>query len=93
MTKSELIASIAGEAGITKAQAGVALATFVSSLKDSINETGKFTISGVGTFKKTHREQRTGVNRLGATAGQTWTSPAHNTVTFKPAPALKEAVN
>jgi nucleoid DNA-binding protein len=35
MTKSELIASIAGEAGITKAQAGVALATFVSSLKDS----------------------------------------------------------
>lgn len=87
MTKAELINAMAEDAGITKAQATKALESFTASLKDSVSA-GKFALPGVGTFKKAARGARTGT-----TNGVNWSKPAHNTVTFKAAPGLKEAVN
>lgn len=88
MTKSELINAMASDAGITKAQAAKALDAFQSALAEAVNGEGKFALPGVGTFKKAARGARTGT-----TNGKAWTKAAHNTVTFKAAPGLKDAVN
>lgn len=92
MTKTEIVDNMAQEAGITKAQATKALDAFVASLKQGVKKEGKFAISGVGTWKKTLRKARTGTTSLGG-ATKEWSVPAHNTVTFKASPQLKEAVN
>lgn len=92
MTKSDLIATMAANAGISKAQAAKALTAFEDSLTASVAKDGRFALSGIGTFKVAERGARSGVSQLGGTQ-KSWSTPAYKTVTFKAAPGLKDAVN
>jgi DNA-binding protein HU-beta len=62
MTKEELIAQIAEDAGTTKVQAKAALESFISSVKKALKKGGKLTMVGFGTFSVTQRKARTGRN-------------------------------
>ena len=50
MNKADLIEKIAGDAGVTKTQAGAALDSFVEAVTKSLKGGGKVTLVGFGTF-------------------------------------------
>ena len=89
MTKAELIEQIANDAGITKKEAGEALNSFVANVTNALKNEGKLTLTGFGTFVKSHRKAREGRNPQ---TGETIQIKAHNVVTFKPGKTLKDAV-
>lgn len=63
MTKAELIDQMATDANISKAAAGAALNSFMSSIANSLKKrNGKATLVGFGTFKKVYRKTRKGRN-------------------------------
>lgn len=63
MTKAELIDQMAKDANISKAAAGAALNSFMSSITNSLKKrNGKATLVGFGTFKKAYRKTRKGRN-------------------------------
>jgi DNA-binding protein HU-beta len=63
MTKAELIDQMAKDANISKAAAGAALNSFMSSIANSLKKrNGKATLVGFGTFKKVYRKTRKGRN-------------------------------
>lgn len=68
MNKAELVSKIAEDAGITKAQAGAALESFVDGVTKTLKKGGKLTLVGFGTFSVSKRAARTGRNpQTGAT--------------------------
>jgi DNA-binding protein HU-beta len=62
MTKVELVAKIAEEAGLTKVQAEKALNAFISTTTAAIKIGDKVTLVGFGTFSAVTRSARTGRN-------------------------------
>ena len=62
MNKSELIAKIAEDAGITKSQANTALDSFVEAVTKTLKGGGKVTLVGFGTFSVSKRAARNGRN-------------------------------
>ncbi len=62
MNKAELVDSIAGGAGITKAQAGAALDTFTDTVVKALKKGDKVTLVGFGTFSVSERSARSGRN-------------------------------
>ena len=57
MTKVELVEKMAKDAGITKAAAGTALASFIDGVTKALKKKdGKITLVGFGTFSKSHRK-------------------------------------
>lgn len=62
MTKTELIATIAEKAKLTKAQAESALAAFECTVTTELINDGKITLPGFGTFSSLSKEARTGRN-------------------------------
>ena len=53
MTKVELVEKMAKDAGITKAAAGAALASFIEGVTKALKKKdGKLTLVGFGTFSK-----------------------------------------
>ena len=62
MNKAELVSKIAEEAGITKAQAGAALESFVDGVTKTLKKGNKLTLVGFGTFSVSKRAARTGRN-------------------------------
>lgn len=62
MNKSELIAHIADEAGITKTQANTALDSFVDAVTKTLKKGDKVTLVGFGTFSVSKRAARNGRN-------------------------------
>jgi len=62
MTKVELVAKIAEDAGLTKAQAEKALNSFVATTTAAIKAGDKVTLVGFGTFSAVTRAARTGRN-------------------------------
>ena len=62
MNKSELVSKIADEAGITKAQAGAALESFVDGVAKTLKKGDKLTLVGFGTFSVSKRAARKGRN-------------------------------
>ena len=90
MTKAELIDQMAGEAGISKAEAAKALNSLMENITRAIKgKGGKITLPGLGTFSKVARKSRKGVNPA---TGEKITIKAHNAVRFKPGKALKDAL-
>lgn len=68
MNKGELIEKIAGDAGITKKQAGIALDSFTEAVAKTLKKGDKVTLVGFGTFSVSKRAARTGRNpQTGAT--------------------------
>jgi DNA-binding protein HU-beta len=90
MTKAELIETVAADAGISKKEAGEALASLINGITAALKKKdGKIAISGFGSFTKARRKSRKGVNPR---TGEKITIKAHNVIKFQAAKALKEAV-
>ncbi|ARU56308.1 MAG: HU family DNA-binding protein [Pseudomonadales bacterium] len=90
MNKSELIDAIAASADISKAAAGRALDSMVSSITDALKEGDQVTLIGFGTFAVKKRAARTGRNPQ--TGAEIKIAEA-NVPSFKAGKALKDAVN
>lgn len=90
MTKTELIARIAEQLDVSKKLAGEFVNSFVETVIDGTNKEGSVRIQGFGTFKKTARAARTGVNPQ---TKQPIKIPARNAVSFKVGTEFKKAVN
>ena len=90
MTKAELIAGIAKDAGISKTAAAAALDSFTTNVTKALKKkNGKVTLVGFGTFQKTRRKARKGRNPQ---TGEAIKIKAHNVVKFKVGKKLKAAV-
>ena len=90
MTKIELVEKMAKDAGITKAAAGTALASFIEGVTKALKKKdGKVTLVGFGTFSKARRKARKGRNPQ---TGKPISIKARNVVKFKAGKTLKDAV-
>jgi DNA-binding protein HU-beta len=90
MTKAELIDQVhgAGETGSKKETAALVQAVF-DSLATAIRDGKRFSFPGFGTFNVKDRAARQGRNPR---TGEAIQIPASRTVSFKPAPAFKDAL-
>ena len=90
MNKGDLINKVAEESGITKAQAGDAVATVFSSIENALKAGDKAAFIGFGTFSTSERAAREGRNPL---TGATIKIPKKTMIKFKAGKALVDAVN
>jgi DNA-binding protein HU-beta len=89
MTKAELIAGIAKQTGLTKADAERALNAFFDLSKSAIKKEGKLPLAGFGTFVVVERRARTGRNPQ---TGAPLKIKASKAVRFRPGKELKETL-
>ncbi|MFQ7190438.1 MAG: HU family DNA-binding protein [Megamonas funiformis] len=90
MNKSELVASVAEVAELTKKDAEKAVNAVFASVQKALVEDDKVQIIGFGTFEVRTRVARKGRNPQ---TGETIEIPASKNPVFKAGKALKEAVN
>ncbi|MEN6414852.1 MAG: HU family DNA-binding protein [Veillonellales bacterium] len=90
MNKTELVASVAEKAGITKKDAEKAINALFSSVEEALAQDDKVQIIGFGTFEVKSREERKGRNPQ---TGAEITIPASKTPVFKAGKGLKDIVN
>jgi len=86
MTKAELIAGIAQQTGLTKADAERALNAFFDLSKSAIKKERKLPLAGFGTFVVVERKARTGRNPQ---TGAPIQINASKVVRFRPGKELK----
>ncbi|MDO9528019.1 MAG: HU family DNA-binding protein [Syntrophales bacterium] len=89
MTKAELIAAIANDAGITKVAAAKALGSYMETVTQELKKNGKFGLVGFGSFKVVKRKARKGRNPQ---TGEEIKIKARKVVRFKPGMALTNKV-
>ena len=89
MTKEELVAKVAQDAGITKTQGANALKSILASIEKALAKGDKVSLVGFGTFSVTKRAAREGRNPA---TGAPIRIPAANVPKFKAGKKLKEAV-
>lgn len=91
MTKPEIIAAVAAEVGITKADAERAIKHTIQLIAGAIRKDGRIDIAGFGVFKlfKSAAVSRPNPQDRSKMVH----TPARNTVKFRPSPALKALVN
>ncbi|MGN1204925.1 MAG: HU family DNA-binding protein [Lachnospiraceae bacterium] len=90
MNKTELVAAMADQAGISKKDAEKALAAFTASVTDELKKGGKVQLVGFGTFEVVERKAREGRNPQ---SGKTMKIAASKAPKFKAGKALKDAMN
>ncbi len=90
MNKTELIASVAEKAGMTKKDAEKAVNAMVESIKGEVAGKSKVQIIGFGTFDFKHRAARKGKNPQ---TGAEIQIAAATVPVFKAGKAFKEEVN
>ncbi len=90
MNKAELVSTIAANAEITQAAAGLALECIMKSVEDTLKKDEKLLLVGFGTFSVIKRAARQGRNPQ---TGKTIDIPAKNVPKFKAGTKLTEAVN
>ena len=90
MNKSELVASLAEVAELTKKDAEKAVNAVFASVQKALVEDDKVQIIGFGTFEVRTRAAHKGRNPQ---TGETIEIPASKNPVFKAGKALKEAVN
>lgn len=90
MNKSQLIAKIAEDADLKKADAEKFLDAFIAAVKEVWAEGDKLQLVGFGTFEAKEREERAGINPA---TGEKITIPACKVPSFKPGKALKDEIN
>lgn len=86
MNKSEFIAAIAEEAGLTKADAKRAVDAFTEVITKSMKKGEEVRLLGFGTFSVSERAARMATNPQ--KPGQKIKVPAHKVVKFKPGASL-----
>ena len=90
MNKSDLVDAIADSAGLSKADAGRALDSFVDTVTGALKAGDGVSLVGFGTFSVRDRAARTGRNPR---TGETIQIKASKNPAFKAGKALKDAVN
>ena len=90
MNKTELVATIAEKAEISKKDAERALNAFTDMVSDALREGDKIQLVGFGTFEVSERAERTGRNPQ---SGETMVIPASKIPKFKAGKALKDVIN
>ena len=90
MNKTELIAAIAEQTGLSKKDAEAALNAFTDIVGDTLKKGGKVQLVGFGTFEVSERSARSGRNPQ---TGETIEIQASKAPKFKPMKSLKEKVN
>ena len=89
MNKAELITAMASKADLTKDQTTAALAALQSVITEELKNGEKVAIFSLGTFEVREHAARQGRNPA---TGETMTFAAKKVPAFKPAKALKDAV-
>lgn len=89
MNKSELIAAVAEQADLSKADAGKAIDALVEVIGAALKGNDKVSLVGFGTFAIRERAARTGRNPK---TGKTLKIEASKNPSFKAGKALKDAV-
>jgi DNA-binding protein HU-beta len=90
MNKGDLVAAVAGDAGISKSQAQAAVDSVLSNIEGSLASGGRVTLVGFGTFSVSQRSERMGRNPR---TGMPIRIPARKVARFTPGKALKDAIN
>ena len=90
MNKTELIAAVAEQAGISKKDAEKALKAFTDVVAEELKNGGKVQLVGFGTFEVSERAEREGRNPQ---TKKSITIPASKAPKFKAGKALKDMVN
>ncbi|MDG1517711.1 MAG: HU family DNA-binding protein [Flavobacteriales bacterium] len=90
MNKTELIESVALEAGLSKADAKRALDAFVSTTSKTLKSGGKVALVGFGSFSTSDRAERKGRNPK---TGAEIVIRAKKMVKFKAGSELSESLN
>ena len=89
MNKTELIAVLAQEAGVTQKTAEEVLKAFTSTVSHTLKSGEKVVVTGFGTFEVRHRVERQGKNPH---TEEPITVPAQNTPAFRAGKLLKATV-
>ena len=90
MNKNELIDAAVSDSGVSKADVTKVVDSVLGSITASMKKGDKVAIAGFGNFELRARAARTGRNPQ---TGEALQVKASNAVGFKPAKALKDAVN
>ena len=90
MNKSELVAAMAEQAGLSKKDAEAALKAFTDVVSDELKNGGKVQLVGFGTFEVSERAAREGRNPQ---SGEVMKIAASKAPKFKAGKALKDLVN
>lgn len=90
MNKTELVAAMAEQAGLSKKDAEQALKAFTDVVAKELKDGGKVQLVGFGTFEVTERKAREGRNPLN---GQPMKIAASKAPKFKAGKALKDMMN
>lgn len=90
MTKSQLIAEMAAQAGLTKTAAEKALDALTGIILETLATGESVHLDRIGKLSVVARPERAGRNPR---TGEALTLPASNTVKFSPSKYVKDAVN
>lgn len=90
MNKNELIAAVAKESELTKADAGRAVDATIAAIEKSLKKGDEVRLVGFGTFSVVKRKATNGRNPR---TGETLKIAASKQPKFKPGKALKEMIN
>ncbi len=90
MNKAQLIDAIAGDSGLTKADAKKALDSFITVTSDALKGGDRISLIGFGSFSVSERSARTGRNPQ---TGKEIQIAAKKIVKFKAGSELSDAVN
>ncbi len=90
MNKTELIAAIAEQAGMSKKDAEKALKAFTDVVAEELKKDGKVQLVGFGTFEVSNRAAREGRNPQ---SGAAMKIAASKSPKFKAGKALKDMLN
>ena len=90
MVKTELIAHMATQAGISKAQAKLALQAYIDAVQTTLQKGGAVSMIGFGSFKVERRSARKQINPRTL---QPMIVPATKIPKFKAGKAFKNALN
>jgi len=87
MKKADLVAKMAADADITKAQAEKALAAFMAATEAALKAGDKLTLVGFGSFSTVNRKARIGRNPQ---TGKEIKIAAKTSAKFSPGKSLKD---
>lgn len=90
MNKTELVAAIAEQAGVSKKDAEKTLKAFTDVVADELKKGGKVQLVGFGTFEVSERAAREGRNPQ---TGKAMKIKASKAPKFKAGKALKDSLN
>ena len=89
MNKTELIAAVAAETGLTKKDSELAVNAFVNQVTEALKKGDKVSIVGFGSFEVKQRNARIGRNPK---TKETITIPASKAPAFKAGKQFKDSI-